>query len=156
MTGSIMATAGVLAPQHYTQRASLREHNTLYRCLHMVFTCFYCKNRQAQCPRISQDIKGYPRISQDVHFAIDSQPSSLSVITLSLSTCCNRVVSMAAPLSWDWPTIWPIRQPVSELDDCHLKLYKRAKPYGTAEGEGIYLTVYPKSSPNSNTDSILF
>ena len=29
---------------------------------------------------------------------------------------------------------------------------RRAKPEGTPEGEGVYLTVYPESSPN--TDSI--
>ena len=30
----------------------------------------------------------------------------------------------------------------------------RAKPEGTPEGKGLYLTVYPESSPN--TDSISF
>ena len=31
----------------------------------------------------------------------------------------------------------------------HLK----AKPVGTSEGEGVYLTVYPESSPNTNNIS---
>ena len=35
-----------------------------------------------------------------------------------------------------------------------LKEFPRAKPEGTPEGEGIYLTVYPESSPN--TDIISF
>ena len=35
-----------------------------------------------------------------------------------------------------------------------LKEFPRAKPEGTLEGKGIYLTVYLKSSPN--TDSISF
>ena len=35
-----------------------------------------------------------------------------------------------------------------------LKEFPRAKPEGTPEGESVYLTVYPKSSPIS--DSILF
>ena len=35
-----------------------------------------------------------------------------------------------------------------------LKELPRAKPEGTLEGEGVYLTVCPESSPN--TDSILF
>ena len=35
-----------------------------------------------------------------------------------------------------------------------LKEFLRAKPEGTPEGEGVYLTVYPELSPN--TDSISF
>ena len=35
-----------------------------------------------------------------------------------------------------------------------LKEFPRAKPEGTHEGEGEYLTVYPESSPNM--DSISF
>ena len=35
-----------------------------------------------------------------------------------------------------------------------LKEFPRAKPEGTPEGKGLYLTVYPKSSPN--TDIISF
>ena len=35
-----------------------------------------------------------------------------------------------------------------------LKEFPRAKPEGIPEGEGLYLTVYPKSSPN--TDIISF
>ena len=35
-----------------------------------------------------------------------------------------------------------------------LKEFPRAKPEGTPEGKGVYLTVYPESSPN--TDSISF
>ena len=35
-----------------------------------------------------------------------------------------------------------------------LKEFLRAKPEGTPEGEGLYLTVYPESSPN--TDIISF
>ena len=35
-----------------------------------------------------------------------------------------------------------------------LKEFPRAKPKGTPEGEGVYLTVYTESSPN--TDSISF
>ena len=35
-----------------------------------------------------------------------------------------------------------------------LKEFPREKPEGTPEGEGVYLTVYPESSPN--TDSISF
>ena len=35
-----------------------------------------------------------------------------------------------------------------------LKEFSRAKPEGTPEGEGLYLTVYPESS--TNTDSISF
>ena len=35
-----------------------------------------------------------------------------------------------------------------------LRKFPRAKPEGTPEGEGVYLTVYPESSPN--TDSISF
>ena len=35
-----------------------------------------------------------------------------------------------------------------------LKEFPRAKPKGTPEGGGVYLTVYPESSPN--TDSISF
>ena len=34
------------------------------------------------------------------------------------------------------------------------KEFPRAKPKGTREGKGVYLTVYPESSPN--TDSISF
>ena len=34
------------------------------------------------------------------------------------------------------------------------KEFRRAKSEGTPEGKGVYLTVYPKSSPN--TDSISF
>ena len=35
-----------------------------------------------------------------------------------------------------------------------LKEFQRAKPEGTPEGEGLYLTVYPKLSPK--TDIISF
>ena len=35
-----------------------------------------------------------------------------------------------------------------------LKEFPRAKPKGTPEGGGVYLTVYPESSPN--TDIISF
>ena len=35
-----------------------------------------------------------------------------------------------------------------------LKEFPRAKPEGTPEGRGVYLTVYPESSPN--TDIISF
>ena len=35
-----------------------------------------------------------------------------------------------------------------------LKEFPRAKPDGTPEGKGLYLTVYPESSPN--TDIISF
>ena len=35
-----------------------------------------------------------------------------------------------------------------------LKEFPRAKPGGTPEGKGVYLTVYPESSPN--TDIISF
>ena len=35
-----------------------------------------------------------------------------------------------------------------------LKEFLRAKPEGTPEGKGVYLTVYPESSPN--TDSISY
>ena len=36
----------------------------------------------------------------------------------------------------------------------HLKEFPRAKPEGTPEGEGVYLTVHPELSPN--TDIISF
>ena len=35
-----------------------------------------------------------------------------------------------------------------------MKEFRRAKPEETPEGEGVYLTVYPELSPN--TDSISF
>ena len=34
-----------------------------------------------------------------------------------------------------------------------LKEFPRAKPEGTPEGEGVYLTAYPESSPNTNSIS---
>ena len=35
-----------------------------------------------------------------------------------------------------------------------LKEFPRAKPEGTPEGKGLYLTVYPESSPNTDTISL--
>ena len=32
-----------------------------------------------------------------------------------------------------------------------LKEFRRAKPEGTPVGKGVYLTVYPESSPNTDT-----
>ena len=34
-----------------------------------------------------------------------------------------------------------------------LKEFPRAKPKGTPEGKGVYLSVYPESSPNMNSIS---
>ena len=37
-----------------------------------------------------------------------------------------------------------------------LKEFLRAKPEGSPEGKGLYLTVYPSSRPNTDTDIISF
>ena len=48
----------------------------------------------------------------------------------------------------------PSRRDIQSNIPLCLKEFPRAKPKGTPEGKGLYLTVYHKSS--SNTDSILF
>ena len=49
---------------------------------------------------------------------------------------------------------WDERRDIRSNIPLRLKGFPRAKPEGTPEGEWVYLTVYPESSPN--TDSISF
>ena len=43
------------------------------------------------------------------------------------------------------PIMYPYK---NERRDIRSKKFPRAKPEGTPEGGGVYLTVYPESSPN--------
>ena len=61
--------------------------------------------------------------------------------------CCGMDRSKMYPY-WD-----ETRDIQSNITLC-LKEFPRAKPEGTLEGKGLYLTVYPESSPN--TDIISF
>ena len=49
---------------------------------------------------------------------------------------------------------WDKRRDVRSNIPLRLKEFPSAKPKGTPEGEGVYLSVYPESSPN--TDNISF
>ena len=49
---------------------------------------------------------------------------------------------------------WDERRDIQSNIPLCLKEFPRGKPKGTPEGEGVYLTVYPESSPNK--DSIAF
>ena len=49
---------------------------------------------------------------------------------------------------------WDERRDIRSNIPLCLKEVLRVKPVGTPESEGVYLTVYPESSPN--TDSISF
>ena len=74
------------------------------------------------------------------------------MITLLLASATSTMLCLERPSSW--PVLCNATVSVLGNIPLHLKEFMRAKPAGTPEGEGVYLTVYLESSPN--TDSISF
>ena len=98
-----------------------------------------------------------PFVLTDTPFALTDNPFLLTDTPFEL-TDTPFVLTDTPFVLTDTPSVlypyWDERRDTRSNIPLRLKKFPRAKPEGTLEGGGMYLTVYPELSPN--TDSISF